>query len=295
MDTENKIEKDWQKDARSIIAMGKFLEHMRENSKRPDLAKKIYADYGIGESSISRLIKIAKHPVLSNPEYAEKLPPSWAILYELRFLPDDLLLEKIQDGSLQRASKYDVWALRGVKVQRKNGPSKNKGSQVRVPAHLSVVDFVRSGMEKEDEFNGDIETAARHIGLGAQTYRMIRALIILSERPELSVTDKEKVLSLMEKVNRTRNVRKYFGEAKPLMDQIWGNQRNKKFTEKDSQKRVEAYLNSVFLIGMSSQRLLDQEIPYMSISDTDRTIGELAEAGKTIRKVAENLRRLKHG
>lgn len=274
----------------SIIEMGRKFEELKPTLSHYDLGKKVFADFGINASSIEKIIKISHHPILSNPEYADKLPPSWALLYELRFLPDEMLLEKLANGGLVGVSKYQVWEWRGVKTK-----SKNAGNKIRVPDNVSLVAYVNLGMNKEKEFDGDVVATAECLGIGAQTYRMIKQVIILSQYPDLAKADQVLVQSLIDKINKTRNVREYYLKAKPLIEKIWGATQGQRFNEKLSSKRVESYLNSVFLIGMNAQRLIDQEIPYMSTEDVDRAIGELSEAGKLIRKTTENLRRTKHG
>lgn len=289
--TEARVEKKWDsKDVKSIIGMGQFLARMKENFRGDELARKVYVDYGISESSINKLIRISKHPILSDPKNADRLPPSWAILYELRFLPDEMLKDKLNKDELRHINKYEVWKIRGVRAKAANKIS----ALAAIATNQNITDYVRSGMALEGDGDGEIERVASTLKIGKRTYRNVRALLLLSERPELGEADRQSVLNALEKINRTRNVRKYYDELRPLIDKIWGDSRNKKYTNESSQKRVEAYLNSIFIIGMNSQRLLDQEIPYMSIADTDRAITELAEASRVIRKTAENLRRSKH-
>jgi len=259
---------------------------------RMDLAKKVYADYGISHSSIDKIIRISEHPILSNPAYTDKLPSSWALLYEMRFLPDELLLEKLKNDELRKASKYTVWDWRGVKTKIREGY--NDGNRVKVPDNVSLAAYVNAGMQREEEFGGDITAVAKSLGIGNLTYRSVRAIILLSRHPDLSETDSKLVESLIDKINKTRNVREYYLKAKPLIEKIWGASRNKKLTGKNHQKRVDAYLDSVFLLGMSAQKLSDMERPYMSVEDTDKIIGELSEAGTVIRKLAETLRRSKN-
>ncbi len=286
---------DWNESAASIIVMGKKLEEMRPTMGRQELGRKVFADYGIKDSSIDKIIKVAQHPILSNPEYADKLPASWAILYEMRFLPDEILLEKIANGGFKGATKYHIWEWRGVKTKRPEGwQPKNDGSRVKVPDNASLCAYVSAGMQREPEFNGDLIETARALGLGLATYRAVRQIILLSRHPDLTEADHEMVQTLIDKINKTRNVREYHQKAKPLIEKVWGVTRGKQLTGKLSSKRVEAYLNAVFIIGISAQRLADMDRPYMSIEDTDKVIGELSDAGTVIRKLAETLRRSKN-
>lgn len=282
----------WSESAKSIIEMGKYLAELKPKLGPKELNKKARADYGISNSSVNKLIKLSQHPILSNPEYADKLPPAWGTLYELNFIPHDILLEKLGKNELATASKYQVWEWRGVKAKRSDSSS-NQGGRVKVPDNISLVAYVNVGIQKEPEFNGDIEAAAECIGVGSATYRKIRQIILLSQHPDLSNSDSALVQSIIDKINKSRNIRPYYRKVKPLIDKIWGPSRNKKLTGKNHSKRVEVYLNSIFLLGISAQRLADMERPYMSVEDTDKSISELSEAGTIIRKLAETLRRSK--
>lgn len=288
---EQKPNREWGSSAKTIIEMGKKLEQMKANHTSADLSKIVNIDYGINGSSINKIIKVSKHPVLSNPEYADKLPDSWAKLYEIQFLPDEVLLEKIKSGEIKKASKYTVWEWRGIKAKRsEDNLNRNR---IHSPSNVSLVAYVSAGMQREPEFDGDIEAVAVALGIGRATYRQIRQIILLSRHPNLSDKDGELVQSLIDKINKTRNIQKYYLKARPLIEQVWGSGKLKK-DSKTSQRRVDGYLDSVFLLGISAQKLSDMERPYMSIEDTDKAITELAEAGTIIRKVAEALRRSKN-
>lgn len=286
--------KDWRDEIETIIGMGKYLLKLRDTTSRDEIARMMKIDYDLGIASIDRLIKVAQHPILSNPENFDKLPPGWGTLNELRLLPDPLLLEGIKNNGLKNINKYKIWEMRGVKT--KDGPrvGKNEGARVRVPENVTLVAYVSAGMQREEEFDGNLEAVARMLGIGAWTYRQVRAIVLLSRHPDLSNTDSEMVHGLIDKINKTRNVQSYYLKAKPLIEKIWGASRNKKFTGKNHAKRVENYLNSIFILGMSAQKMADLERPYMSVEDTDKAIIDLSEIGTIVRKVAETLRRSKN-
>jgi len=290
-----KPQTEWADSVGSIVAMGKFLEEAKSHLDHQEFVKKAYADFGISESSNNKIIRISTHPILSNPEYADRLPSAWGTLYEMKFLPDELLLEKINNGEARYATKYKVWEWRGVKTKKPDGYiPKNPGPYVRVPDNISLAAYVSAGMNKEPEFNNSAEEVSKYLGIGTATYRQIRQVILLSRHPDLSDADEKFVQSLIDKINKTRNVREYYQKAKPLIEKIWGKTVGQPRTTKLHAKRVEAYLNSVFLLGVSAQRLADMEAPYMSVENTDKAIVELAEAGTIIRKTAEKLRRTKN-
>jgi hypothetical protein len=48
-----------------------------------------------------RLIKIAKHPVPTDPTHESNLPTAWTTLYELSKTPPKLLEAKIRNGTIK--------------------------------------------------------------------------------------------------------------------------------------------------------------------------------------------------
>jgi DUF3102 family protein len=83
-----------------IIAAGRHLQEAKDKLEPGDFLKMIEADLPFGESTAERLMKIAKHPVLSNSAHAPLLPTSWSTLYELTKLPAKKLEAKLIDGTI---------------------------------------------------------------------------------------------------------------------------------------------------------------------------------------------------
>ncbi len=195
-------------------------------------------------------------------------------------------------GKLKNISKYEVWVLRGVKLQARN----KAGGTVNAPLDMSLIQYVKDGIAQlpEDLTDNAVNEMAKKLKIGAETFRMIRGMILLSERPELTRSDRAKVLGLLEKVDRTRNVRPYFQEVKPLIDRIWGSTRNKSLTEKTSKKRTEHFTKAIIILRDMTERILEMEMPYMSREDIGKCINDLTETRKNVGKVAENLRRSKN-
>ncbi len=289
---------DWKDGGVSaIVEMGLFLARMKKNFNRADLAKMTRIDFNIDESTAAKLINIASHPILSNPEYADQLPSGWGTLYEMKFLPDDILLHGIKNGHFKYISKYDVWTLRGVKLGNKKRPLSTQGAGGRITAApgQSLVQYIREGIKGLPDALSEAIVAERceTLNVSVQTFRMLRRMIILSDRPELTQDDKKFVLDLLDKVDRTRNIREYYQKAKPLMDRIWGGDR-RPISNKSSKKRVEVFRNAIVILRDTCDRVIEMDMPYMSEEDVDRSINDLVEARRQIAKLAETLRRSKN-
>ncbi len=68
---------------------------------------------------------------------------------------------------------------------------------------------------------------------------------------------------------------------------------NKNVKNKGSFARVNKFRNAIVILSDTCERVLEMEQPYMSVEDIDKSITELVNASRTIRRIAENLRRAK--
>lgn len=290
----DKPSQNWKDSVQSIIEFGKYLALRKAALSKEEYRAMLRADFGIDKASGEKLSNIAEHPILSNPEYFDKLPISWAQLYELRFLPDDVLLNAIKSGSLRHTTKYQIWALRGVKI------NENRASnRVTVDGNQELISYVREGIKlanysSEESSNEKLTQVADGLGVGHHSFRMLRNIIIVSDREDLSQEDRNVINDVIRKVNKTRNVRTYYPEIKKIIDKIWGSNRNHTLTDKNAKKRVETFQNGVLILCETCDRIMELDQPHMADADIDPLIDRLFEARKVIAQVAENLRRAKN-
>lgn len=293
---------NWRDSIQGIINMGLYIKRLKESSHSNDVVKLIQNDFGIQRSGVNRLIKIAEDEVLADPQYADRLPPKWGILHELRLLPKDILIEKIIADEVRFFTKYDVWKIRGIKCYPRKRPfirelnaHKGGGGKVLVETGTTLLGHIRRGMAMEAAEKITAEEVAERLNIYVGTYRMTRTLIQLSERPELTETDKKLVLDLLDKIEKTRNVRAHYRQAKPIIEKVWGERFNAVKSSKGMQKRVDVFRGAVIILHDTCQRVFDLEVPYMSDLDVNKSIDDLVQSGKIIRKLAEKLRRSKDG
>jgi hypothetical protein len=135
------INASWQKSVDSIIETGSLL-----------LKAKLALGHGFtamiktkllfGERTTEMLMRIADHPVLSNPNHGSVLPPSWRTLYELTKIPNKTLIAKIEDGTIKADfERKDVAALKGGKPvnRRNNTPATSNSEPAPAPATTFTV------------------------------------------------------------------------------------------------------------------------------------------------------------
>jgi hypothetical protein len=101
-----KINVAWQKAVSSIIETGKLLIECKEGKKKlphGDFLKLFDPQIGnlaFSDNVAQQLMKIARHPILSNPVHGQVLPPSWRTLVVLSRAPTTKLEVWLKDGTI---------------------------------------------------------------------------------------------------------------------------------------------------------------------------------------------------
>jgi len=114
-DWRTRIETAWQKSVASVIDVGKLVKQAKES---------LGVSYSLLETELpfsstvaAFLIKIAEHPVLSNPIYYPKLPNSYNTLYHLTSVEPKLLVKQIESGAIS-----PNYTLASAKLLRTTSP-----------------------------------------------------------------------------------------------------------------------------------------------------------------------------
>jgi hypothetical protein len=108
------ISSTWQRAVESIIRTGKLLIEAKSVLGHGNFEVMIKTKLPFGPRTAERLMVIAHHPILANPNHGSLLPPSWRTLYELTQILDKTLLAKIEDGTIRPdLERKDVTKLRG--------------------------------------------------------------------------------------------------------------------------------------------------------------------------------------
>lgn len=90
----------WNKQVAAIIEVGKLLIRAKDELEYGQFTEMIGRRLPFGERTAQRLMKIAKHPLLSDPTLMSVLPPSWALLHRLTEFPERELQQILADGTI---------------------------------------------------------------------------------------------------------------------------------------------------------------------------------------------------
>jgi hypothetical protein len=83
-----------------FIEAGQELIDAQANLNGPQFKEMVEEDLGISLRMAQMLMKIAKHPIISDAKHVSRLPPAWSTLYELTKVPTPRLEVKLKDGTI---------------------------------------------------------------------------------------------------------------------------------------------------------------------------------------------------
>lgn len=292
------IPEDWRSSVPAMIELSRHLCTARATMSRDEFDSYTKEKLKLAGDTTNKVMKLCMHPIIADPQYADKLPVQWAKLYELLFLQDEDLLRIINDGSVHTLRKYEIWGLRGGKPPRalpKRKLSKPKG--IYLPPDVSVFALVRAGLKHEAELGLELNQAAEKVGLGRGSYRMLRKIAILSEKAQLlSPADRSAVADVIKNIEKTRMVSPNYETIKHLTKKVWGSGKpNQQKLDKKEKERRDGFLDKLAALSLACERLVEIEIPYLSSKDVSESlnsindgIAALAQLGKRIRGEAND-------
>ena len=134
-------------DVENIVARGRLLLEAREGSFEA-MVKRHF------DLSTARMYRIVgAHPVISNRCHVNALPPSMRTLYELTKLPEEILRQKLKDGSINpKLERKDVARWR----------AEQRGGQVEIDG--KTIEHKPSVVEQLKMAKAEIDRLKQSIG-----------------------------------------------------------------------------------------------------------------------------------
>jgi hypothetical protein len=137
------ISRSWNKAIESIINTSKTIERAENQLDRASLnalKRRLEQDRIMSNSTFSKLAKIASNPVLTSPQNMQKLPRSYATLYEIAQHDTKVVQDAIDQGKLHAAIM-----LKDISAILPNRPpnriiTKNVNSKISVSIRFSAND-----------------------------------------------------------------------------------------------------------------------------------------------------------
>jgi hypothetical protein len=133
----HRINGAWQKSAEAIIETGSLLIEAKDDLKHGTFENMVRLELKFSPQTARMLMSIASNPTLSNRKHASDLPPSWYALYQLTKLPEPLLLEKINDGTITpKTERKEIMELLAVSDEKK-APKKKPTAKQKSGPHIA--------------------------------------------------------------------------------------------------------------------------------------------------------------
>lgn len=288
----------WAFSVPEIMAASQRLREMKASktvSHEAILATAL-VEYGLSGTGVDKVSRIVRNEALADPKNWNRLPTSWANLYELSLIPEERLREMISKEDLSNITKFKIWKLRNktIGVGRRNKVGNHSEITLRdmiaAPGGMDITNCCRQGLGLEEKGLNSRE-AARAIGMGQGSYQMVSSLIRLSEMDGLSPNDKTQIQEALYQINRTRNVRRYYEKVKHIAALVWGEHPKSRKTSGAADKRLNAFQNIIEILSIACKKALERQIPYLPDQERAKALQALHVARSDIGRLMSKLRR----
>jgi hypothetical protein len=163
-----------------IVGVGRQLIAAKEACEHGEFARLFKGHANVVQEPVpftlntaERLMRVARHPVLSNPAHMQSLPQSWGTLYELSQLDHDTLAAGIKAGEITpEMTRSQAAELRADPVERPE-----------LAVHEAMADAVKNAVTK---FIGQLTTPAQFAYVLSRLDRLSR--FICDKQTEVAVT-----------------------------------------------------------------------------------------------------------
>jgi hypothetical protein len=169
---------------------------------------------------------------------------------------------KMQSATKRKAMKADTHkaVLRGPRLTPPDGLTVAKWL---IPDPATAGDIVSTDGE------------AKRFGVDGRTYRMVRDMVLLANRTDLSKTDMATVHRALSQLNESKQARAPYALVAPIANHIWGRGKRNEKTEKRSMERFQG---AVAVVTTVCEQLAKITIPPLNHDDRKSLVRALHEA-----------------
>jgi hypothetical protein len=240
---------------------------------------------------------------VERPATAAELGLSRKDIHEARIVRD---AEAIEPGIVRRTIDQAIdaghdpskalvknAALHVVRSDEAGSSSDNrKGPSINIPADMTASAFWRKGMKLEDDGDKDLEAVAKELGVGIQTYKLGREIVLLSDRTDLSQKDSERVRQAFALMDETRRVVKPHELIQPIAARIWGGRGGRRNSSHEA-RRVDLFENAITVIVEACEQGAEIAIPHLAGTQIAAAIKQVKQAEAGLRALRSKLEELR--
>lgn len=144
---------------------------------------------------------------------------------------------------------------------------------IPLPLGRTAEDVCRIGMEMESEGIGTAQIAAR-IGVGRYTYEQMRDVVKLSDRTDITASDRIIAAEALALMNSTSMV----AASRRMIDGILVKMRSGARNVSGAAGRIAQFDHAFGLMAQACETMAEYEIPYLSASRIDQCINQIDDA-----------------
>jgi hypothetical protein len=164
----------------------------------------------------------------------------------------------------------------------------NPGPRINIPAGLSAEELARKGLQMEaDGVPPDL--VANELGIGRNTYRKMRDIVILADRDDLSEKDSQTVDRALRIMNATDQVADAWPLIEPIVTKVWGGNSRGHSRGRVESNRITQFEHGFGMTLQACQTAADFDVPYLS---EDRVRQALAQLDLAVKNLAVLKRRI---
>lgn len=268
-----RISTAWGKQVESIIETGRALIESKNDPgmEHGSFEMMIKTKLPFGHSTANKLMKIARNTVLTKSEHVPILPASWGAIYQLTLMPQEVLQEKIADGTINpNTSRRDVMrmiASIGQPTIRDEPTEKitsnRSGARINLPAGVSAEDHCRRGLDLASGGMSSTNIAAE-LKVSPDTYSKMRDIVLLRDRQDLSADDSQIVADAVEEMNETQTVQRPYEKIKHIADRVWGENKKGGTREQAEARRLQSFEDGLSVITQACSCGENMDVPQLS-------------------------------
>lgn len=181
----------------------------------------------------------------------------------------------------------------GVDMEEAGGaaPLRRKGGYIAVPDGADLIDLCHRGIEIENN-GGTSESAAAKLGLAIQSYRISRQIVMLADRPELSVADAATANEALNVLRTTLQYSKAWELAEPIATKVWGAATSGLKLTTLAERRLEQFERTFGIVMQSCLTTDEIDLPYLSAEQIRSAVREINRARRALAAFSTRIERL---
>lgn len=168
-----------------------------------------------------------------------------------------------------------------------------RGARLSLPAGKNAEDLLREGMELEGT-GASAEEVAEVVGMGADSYRKARYLILLADRDDLSPRDRQTVADALHLMNTEAVIRPAFEAVEGLVERIYGSAQSRATPARAEAIRRANFDRAYGTLIQACQYADAIELPHLSPEEVNGVLAELKAAAQHVstlrRRIEEEYR-----